>query len=66
MDPNTFTNLVIVLMIIIIVFSTIKIILLRFILDKVEEIIEVIFCEPGQSDRTYEECASTIIEGEER
>lgn len=51
MDPNTFTNLVITLMVIIVILSTIKTVILHFILDRVEEIIEVIFCKPGQSDR---------------
>ena len=39
MDPNTFTNLVIVLMGIIIVLSAIKTVILHFILNSIEEMI---------------------------
>ena len=45
MDPNTFTNLVITLMAIIVVLLAIKTVTLHFILDRVEEIIELYFKE---------------------
>lgn len=39
MDPNTFTNLVIVLMGIIIILSFIKVVILHFLLNNIEEMI---------------------------
>lgn len=42
MDPNTFTNLVIVLMVIIIVLSAIKTVILHFLLDSIEEMIYLV------------------------
>ena len=39
MDPNTFVYLVITFMVIIVVLSTIKTVILHFILDNVEEIV---------------------------
>ena len=42
MDPNTFACLVITLMAIIVVLSTIKTVILHFILDNVEEMVHLI------------------------
>lgn len=39
MDPNTFTNLVIVLMVIIIILSFIKAVILHLLLNNIEEMI---------------------------
>lgn len=41
MDPNTFTNLVITLMVVIIVLSAVKTVILHFILENIEDIISL-------------------------